>query len=76
MIKPFSILDTRSKEWQERKRFWINTYNIKSELGRETTESKSKFWETDNSVSIFDATLCERMYDWFVPKGGKVLDPL
>ena len=75
MIKPFSILDTRSKEWQERKRFWINTYNIKSELGRETTESKSKFWETDNSVSIFDATLCERMYDWFVPKGGKVLDP-
>ena len=75
MIKPFSILDTRSKEWQERKRFWINTYNIKSELGRETTESKSKFWETDNSVSVFDATLCERMYDWFVPKGGKVLDP-
>jgi DNA modification methylase len=74
MIKPFSILDTRSKEWQERKRWWINTYNIQSELGRENTESKSRFWE-DNTVSIFDATLCEKMYEWFCPKEGRILDP-
>ena len=76
MIKPFSILDTRTKEWQDRKRWWIKTYNINSELGREETISKSKFWDTDEvSVSIFDATLCETMYDWFCPKGGLVLDP-
>ena len=63
MIKPFSILDTRTKEWQERKRYWIKTYNITSELGREDTVSKSKFWDTDEiSVSIFDATLCEKIY--------------
>jgi DNA modification methylase len=74
MIKPFSILDTRSKEWQERKRWWINTYNIQSELGREDTESRARFWE-DNTVSIFDATLCEQMYEWFCPKEGRVLDP-
>jgi hypothetical protein len=75
-IKPFSILDTRTKEWQDRKRWWIRTHNIQSELGREETQSNSKFWETDEvSVSIFDATLCELMYKWFVPKGGKVLDP-
>jgi hypothetical protein len=75
-IKPFSILDSRTKEWQDRKRWWVKTYGIKSELGREDTESKSKFWETDEvSVSIFDATLCELMYSWFSPKGGKVLDP-
>lgn len=74
MIKPFSILDTRSKEWQERKRWWINTYNIQSELGRENTESRARFWE-DNTVSIFDATLCEKMYEWFCPKEGRVLDP-
>ena len=37
MIKPFSILDTRTKEWQDRKRWWTNTYKIKSELGRENT---------------------------------------
>ena len=74
MIKPFSILDTRSKEWQERKRWWINTYNIQSELGRENTESKARFWE-DTTVSIFDATLCEKMYEWFCPKEGRILDP-
>jgi DNA modification methylase len=74
MIKPFSILDTRSKEWQERKRWWINTYNIQSELGRENTQSKARFWE-DNTVSIFDATLCEKMYEWFCPKEGRILDP-
>jgi len=76
MIKPFSILDTRAKEWQERKRYWIKTYNITSELGREDTVSKSKFWDTDEiSVSIFDATLCEKIYEWFTPKGGIILDP-
>lgn len=76
MIKPFSILDTRTKEWQDRKRWWINTYKIQSELGREQTISKTKFWNTDEtSVSIFDATLCELMYDWFCPKGGTILDP-
>lgn len=76
MIKPFSILDSRAKEWQDRKRWWINTYGIKSELGRENTISKSRFWDTEeNTVSIFDATLCEKMYEWFALKGGKVLDP-
>ena len=74
MIKPFSILDTRTKEWQDRKRYWVQTYNIQSELGREDTESRARFWE-DNTVSIFDATLCEKMYEWFTPKQGKILDP-
>jgi DNA modification methylase len=76
MIKPFSILDTRTKEWQDRKKWWINTYKIQSELGREQTISKTNFWDTEEpSVSIFDATLCELMYDWFCPKGGTILDP-
>ena len=74
MIKPFSILDTRTKEWQDRKRYWVQSYGIQSELGREDTESRSRFWE-DNTVSIFDATLCEKMYEWFCPKEGRILDP-
>jgi DNA modification methylase len=74
MIKPFSILDTRTKEWQDRKRYWVQTYNIQSELGREDTKSRARFWE-DNTISIFDATLCEHMYQWFTPKGGMILDP-
>lgn len=74
-IYPFSILDTRTKEWKERKNWWITNYKIQSELGRENTESKTMFWDTEPNVSIFDPTLCEIMYDWFSPKNGKVLDP-
>mgnify|MGYP001095749671 FL=1 len=75
MITPFSVLDTRTKEWKQRKDYWITTYGIQSELGREDTESKSQFWDSSSNVSVFDPTLCELMYDWFVPKGGKILDP-
>ena len=75
MITPFSVLDTRTKEWKKRKEHWITTYGIQSELGREDIQSKSQFWESNSNVSIFDPTLCELMYDWFVPKGGKILDP-
>ena len=74
-INPFSILDTRSKDWQQRKRWWINKYNIQSELGREDTNSGVSLWN-DNSVSVFDATLCEVIYDWFLPETkGSILDP-
>ena len=75
MITPFSVLDTRTKEWRKRKDYWITTYGIQSELGREDTQSKTQFWESTSNVSIFDPVLCELMYDWFVPKGGKILDP-
>ena len=75
MITPFSVLDTRTKEWKQRKDYWITTYGIQSELGREDIESKTQFWESNSNVSIFDPVLCELMYDWFVPKGGKILDP-
>lgn len=74
-IHPFSILDTRTKEWKERKNWWIINYKIQSELGRENTQSKTMFWETESNVSIFDPVLCELMYDWFSPKQGNVLDP-
>ena len=74
-IHPFSILDTRTKEWKNKKNWWILNHKIKSELGREDTQSKTMFWDTDANVSVFDPVLCEVMYDWFSPKDGKVLDP-
>ena len=75
-ITPFSVLDTRTKEWKQRKEHWITTQGIQSELGREDTQSKTIFWDTPSTnVSIFDPVLCELMYDWFSPKGGMVLDP-
>jgi len=75
MITPFSVLDTRTKDWKGRKEWWITTYGIQSELGREDTESRTMFWDSPTNVSIFDPVLCEVMYDWFSPKGGMVLDP-
>lgn len=75
MIHPFSVLDTRTKEWKLRKQYWIETHNIKSELGREDLNSNSGFWEDSNYVSIFDPVLTEKMYEWFCPKGGTILDP-
>ncbi|MCH1612189.1 MAG: class I SAM-dependent methyltransferase [Flavobacteriales bacterium] len=74
-IHPFSILDTRTKEWKDKKNWWITNYKIQSELGRENIDSKTMFWETESNVSIFDPTLCELMYNWYIPKNGKILDP-
>lgn len=74
-IHPFSILDTRTKEWKDKKNWWILNHKIQSELGREDTQSKTMFWETESNVSIFDPVLCELMYEWFTPNGGRVLDP-
>ena len=74
-MNPFSILDTRTKDWKQRKEWWITTYCIQSELGREDTESKTIFWDSPTNVSIFDPVLCELMYEWFSPKDGLILDP-
>ena len=74
-MNPFSILDTRTKDWKNRKDWWITTCGIQSELGREDTQSRTMFWDSPTNVSVFDPVLCELMYDWFSPKGGMVLDP-
>ena len=74
-MNPFSILDTRTKDWKNRKDWWMTTYGIQSELGRETTQSRTIFWDSPTNVSVFDPVLCELMYEWFSPKGGMVLDP-
>lgn len=75
---PFSVLDTKSKNWQNRKRLWSNT-GIKGEVGRDSVvinmDSKSKKNNTANYVSIFDPALCEVLYHWFCNDNGTILDP-
>ena len=86
---PFSVLDTKSGNWQNRKRKWIQK-GIKSEIGRDSElifkgnvkdfdyyrvkEGKKEKSDTQ-STSIFDPALCELMYKWFCPENGKILDP-
>jgi DNA modification methylase len=75
---PFSILDTKSGNWQKRKKQW-NRLGIKSEIGRDSAvihmDVESKKNNNTQYVSIFDPALCEVLYHWFCIQGGKILDP-
>ena len=75
---PFSILDTKSGSWQNRKKQW-SRIGIKSEIGRDSVvihmDSKKQENNKSNYVSIFDPALCEVLYRWFCPDGGTILDP-
>lgn len=143
-IVPFSVLDARQGQWQDRKRAWVDRLELRGEEGRqdiaaannicsenwgrgaqsgfyaenpdrvaghglsESQERLNKFARTTSlkpedagrcfgqdimrgehtvgegaesdqggiaGTSIFDPVLCESMYKWFAPKGGRILDP-
>jgi DNA modification methylase len=75
---PFSILDTKSANWQRRKKQW-NRLGIKSEVGRDSKvinmDTTAKEKNSAEYVSIFDPALCEVLYHWFCSSGGMILDP-
>jgi len=75
---PFSVLDTKSGNWQRRKREWMRI-GMKSEVGRDSVvinmDTKSKKNNSANYVSIFDPALCEVLYNWFCVDGKEILDP-
>lgn len=78
---PFSVLDTKTGSWQNRKRAWI-AKGIKSDIGRESktfgkfTPNKGNKERFDKiAISTFDPALCEVLYHWFCPSGGMILDP-
>lgn len=86
---PFSVLDTKSGNWQNRKRTW-KRIGMKSEVGRKddmTYKGAVKSFDyyrqkegkvkqsKEQGTSIFDPALCEVLYHWFVPENGTILDP-
>lgn len=86
---PFSVLDTRTSSWQNRKKLWIGK-GLKSEVGRKenlTHVMPMKSYDSENmaeeyyekgketGTSVFDPSLTELMYKWFCPDGGNILDP-
>jgi DNA modification methylase len=78
---PFSILDTKSGNWQRRKKLWTKK-GIKSEIGRDsivinipTSTINGRTIHREKYVSIFDPALCEVIYNWFCPNGGYIFDP-
>ena len=82
---PFSVLDTKSANWQNRKRNWMKLA-MKSEIGRDSRlayntqqwvqDKGMKGWSSKNAgTSIFDPALCELIYHWFCKEKGEILDP-
>lgn len=87
---PFSVLDTKSGNWQRRKKLW-KQIGIKSEIGsrivkgnnalgaltnrdKEQSESTKKITNTADGIT-FDPALCEVLYKWFCIDNGTILDP-
>ena len=75
---PFSVLDTKTGTWKNRKRQW-QMLGIKSEIGRDAKvinmDTTSKKNNSANYISIFDPSVCEVLYHWFCTEGGAILDP-
>lgn len=78
---PFSVLDTKSISWVNRKKKWLKI-GLKSEIGRDIkTFGKIRPNEGNPerfdkiSASIFDPALCEVLYNWFCIGGKEILDP-
>lgn len=84
VMPPFSILDSRNGEWQQRKRRWL-ALGIRSEVGRAEGLTYARGGGTDDvslklrsisaGMSIFDPVVCELVYRWFSRPGATVLDP-
>jgi hypothetical protein len=80
VVPPFSVLDARQGYWQERKRFWIDKGIASQEgradalLGKGLLDLAVKTGANLSGTSVFDPVLCEIMYRWFCPQGGRVLD--
>lgn len=80
LIPPFTVLNAREGDWQERKRAWSGI-GIQSELGRKngstygaglgiTLESGE-----ESRTSILDPVVCELSYRWFTADGWQIVDP-
>ncbi len=83
IVPPFSLLDTTTLEWSNRKRRWnekigdIGQEREKALAGLESFRGfndKKEDWKT-LSVSILDAVLAEICIKWFTEEGFKSFDP-
>lgn len=91
LIPPFTILDAKQGDWQERKRAW-QSMGIRGEVGRDASSCNTTEWikgkglsggcqnipgttEEWTGTSIFDPVVCELAYRWFSPEDGQIVDP-
>jgi hypothetical protein len=88
IIPPFSILDTRSGEWQARKKVWNEYLKEDGETRENTLGEKTEIKYGDHAgrengpiqsmaptVSLFDPVIAEVMFHWFSPEKSNIVDP-
>jgi hypothetical protein len=84
-MPPFSTLDRRQGNWQDRKRRWLSL-GIQSEVGRDdaliyqrpsegSADVSRKIYDLSQGTSVFDPVVAECAVRWYSARGGLVLDP-
>ena len=81
IIPPLSVLNTRSAGWMKRAAMWQKI--LRSGEGRKMNllggggllGLSLAAGQNLTGTSVFDPVLCEILYKWFCPPGGRVLDP-
>lgn len=75
LIPPFSILDTRKAEWQQRRKQWRKITQDSGDTRQETLFNNGLLTQGGlSNVSLIDEVLCEIIVTWFGKKGGLVFD--
>jgi 16S rRNA G966 N2-methylase RsmD len=72
---PFSVLNSGSGFWQERKREWTGKIGDMGESREGKLGEHSLMSVIGNGVSILDPVLCELMCKWFAKPGFRAFDP-
>lgn len=82
VVPPFSILNSASKQWQDKKKKWMIKINDKAQarsnkLSKNTPGGKNeKFMSIKgDTTSILDPVLCEVLLHWFTNEGYNTFDP-
>ena len=84
IVPPFSILNSSTKEWQQKKKKWMLRINDKAQVRQNTLsrcghEPHTKNWQfmaiKGDTTSILDPVMCEIILSWFTNDGFKTLDP-
>lgn len=72
---PFSVLDTRKGDWQDRKNIWRAKIGDNGESREGTLSDGALMGAINNGVSLLDPVLAELMVGWFGMAGGVAFDP-
>jgi 16S rRNA G966 N2-methylase RsmD len=84
IVPPFSILNSSSREWQQKKKKWMLRINDKAQVRKNTLsrcghEEGTKNWQfmaiKGDTTSILDPVMCEILLHWFTNDGFETLDP-